>query len=619
MRGFAGGPALDQIAVCITDFQLCTGQFLAVSDVLLGNVYTGAQVGVRAVHDLPRDLLTLVGEGNFHRGAVQQVTRRGCNFHNAVSAAVLVAGASRTCRVNVIFAANRHVHIKPSKAAGVGCATGGQLCTGVQQLCTVCGINVIHGVEFIHRTGQIGQRLSVLLVNAYTDFADFIAGLFGNRQHTGIFKHKCLPGLVGIRGILDVHDAVRTFLVAVLFMADNSFCQHNVIFLVFPTKFHSVALLGQHKTIRRLNLGNGVLTQRQGHGNFAFGAIMGNFQEIIGCLRAGGAEFHLIHLPLCAGGNSCHQIVGFVPVGALAVWCGNVGCSVNFVHRACKVVLRVDELSILVVGQHIAQLTNGKLTECFVIAVFLRDDVLVHVVGSIAHDLPDAVRLDFKLHRVGRIVEIAFRALQFFNQVSAKRQFFGCFHKAVCIGVEHIGFLGGAAAGRVDHGNTGLAVFFVQSIQRKGCVANFDRLAGFGVGLDELQIAFQFLVQHVKGHIIVAGGGNTASRNRESALRAVGVHCHDERITLEHILGDGGFYYQILPIRQALHAENALIVREHFSQPIFSGLIRGHPAVTLAVGVVAVCGQGCVIGVDCFGTALVHIGDGLSLMGEIVL
>ena len=194
-------------------------------------------------------------------------------------------------------------------------------------------------------------------------------------------------------------------------MADNGFCQHNVIFLVVPAEFHSVALLGQHKTIRRLNLGNGVLTQRQGHGDFAFGAIMADREEIVGCLCAGGAECYFIHLPLCAGGNSCHQIAGFVPVGALAVWCGNVGCSVNFVHRACEVVLRVDELSILVVGQHIAQLTDRKLTERFVVAVFLRDDVLIHVVGGIAHDLPDAVRLDFKLHRVGSNVEIAFRAL----------------------------------------------------------------------------------------------------------------------------------------------------------------------------------------------------------------
>ena len=423
---------------------------------------------------------------------------------------------------------------------------------------------------------------------------------------------------MGIRGILDIHNAVRTFLVTVLFMADNSFRQHNVVFLVIPAKFHRVTLLGQHKTIRCLNLGNGVLAQRQGHGDFAIGSIMADREEIVGCLRAGGAECYFIHLPLRAGGNSCHQIAGFVPVSALAVWCGNVSCRVNFVHCACKVVLRIDELSILVVGQHIAQLTNGKLTERFVVAVFLGNDVLIHVVGSIAHNLPNTVGLDFKLHRVGRIVIVSFRTLQFLNQVSAQRQFFRCFHKAVCIGVEHIRFLGGATAGRVDHGNAGLAVFFVQPIQRKGCVCNFDRLAGFGVGLDELQIAFQFLVQHIKSHIIVAGGGDAARRNRESALRAVGVHCHDERIALEHILGDGGFHDKVLPIGQAFNAEDALIVREYLSQPILGGLIRGHPAVAPAVGIVAVCGQGRVIGVDRVGAALEHIGDGLPLGAEIV-
>ena len=441
------------------------------------------------------------------------------------------------------------IHIKPSKAAGVGCATGGQLCTGVQQLCTVCGINVIHGVEFIHRAGQISQSLPILLVNAYTDFADFIAGLFGRGQHPRIFKNERLPILVGIRGVLDIHNAVRTFLVAVLLVADNSFCQHNVIFLVVPAKFHSVALLGQHKTIRRLNLGNGVLAQRQGHGDFAFGAIMADREEIVGCLRAGGAEFHLVHLPLRASSNSSDKIAGFVPVSALAVWCGNVGCSVDFVHRACKVVLRVDELAVLVVGQHIAQLADGKLTERLVIAVFFFYDILVHVVGGIAHNLPDAVRLDFKFHRVGRIVEITLRTLQFFNQISAKRKFFRCFHKTVCISVEHICFLRGAAAGGIDHGNAGLAVFLVQSIQRKRGVGDFDCLAGFGVGLDKLQIALQFLIQYVVGHIVIGGCSDTARRNRESALRAVGVYRHDERIALEHIFRDSGFYYQILPIR----------------------------------------------------------------------
>jgi len=262
VRHFAGGPTLDQIAVCIADFQLRAGQFLAVGDVLLGNVHGGAQVGVRAVNDLPCDMLTLIGKFYVHGGAVQQIPGRSFDLDNAVPAAVLAAGTSRACRVNVIFSADRHVHIKPSKSAFVGGAAFCQLCTGVQQLRTVCGVNVIHGVEFIHRAGQIGQRLAILLVNAYTDFADFIAGLFGRGQHPRIFKHKCLPILVGIRGVLDIHNAVRTFLVAVLLVADNGFCQHNVIFLVVPAKFHSVALLGQYKSIRCLNLGNGVLAQR---------------------------------------------------------------------------------------------------------------------------------------------------------------------------------------------------------------------------------------------------------------------------------------------------------------------------------------------------------------------
>ena len=244
-------------------------------------------------------------------------------------------------------------------------------------------------------------------------------------------------------------------------MADNSFRQHNVVFLVIPAKFDRVALVCQDKAVRCFYLGNSILTQRQGHGYFAFGAIMGDFQEIIGSLRSGGAELHLVHLPRRACGNSCYQVAGFVPVSALAVGRGNISVRVDFVHRARKVVLRVDELSILVVGQDIALFSDGKLTERFVVAVFLGYDVLVHVVGGIAHDLPDAVRLDFKFHRVGRIVEITLRTLQFFNQISAKRKFFGCFHKTVCIGVEHIRFLGGAAAGGVDHGNAGLITLVI--------------------------------------------------------------------------------------------------------------------------------------------------------------
>ena len=145
----------------------------------------------------------------------------------------------------------------------------------------------------------------------------------------------------------------------------------------------------------------------------------------------------------------------------MAVRCGNVGCSVDFVHRARKVVLRVDELTVLVIGQDIALFLDGKLTECFVVEIFFFYDILIHVVGGIAHDLPDAVGLDFKFHRVGRIVIVPFRTLQFLNEIASQRQFFRCFHKTVCIGVEHIRFLGGTAAGGVDHGNAGLITLVI--------------------------------------------------------------------------------------------------------------------------------------------------------------
>ena len=266
---------------------------------------------------------------------------------------------------------------------------------------------------------------------------------------------------MGIRGILDIHNAVRTFLVAVLLVGDNSFCQHNVVFLVIPAKFDRVALVCQDKAVRCFYLGNSILTQRQGHGYFAFGAIMGNFQEIIGCLRAGGAKFYFVHLTLYASSNGGNEVTVFVPVCALTVWRGNVGCSVNFVHRAREVVLRVDELVVLVVSQHIAQLTNGKLTECFVVAVFLRDNVLIHVVGGIAHDLPNTVGLDFKFHRVGRIVIVPLRPLQFFDEIAPQRQFFRCFHLTVCVRIEHVGFLGGVTAGGIDHGNAGLITLVI--------------------------------------------------------------------------------------------------------------------------------------------------------------
>ena len=55
------GPALNQLAICIADLQLGTGQFFAVGDILLGNVHGSAQICICAIHYLPRSLLPLVG------------------------------------------------------------------------------------------------------------------------------------------------------------------------------------------------------------------------------------------------------------------------------------------------------------------------------------------------------------------------------------------------------------------------------------------------------------------------------------------------------------------------------------------------------------------------------
>ena len=144
--------------------------------------------------------MTGIGELDLDGAVIKKIPSRGGDFDNAVFTAI--AG------VRIGFAANRHIHIKPSKAAGIGGAAGSQLCTGVHQLRAICCENIVHRVQFIHSTGQIGQRFAVLFIDTNADFADLVAGLFGNRQHTRIFKDKDLCGLMGIRSIFNIDNAV---------------------------------------------------------------------------------------------------------------------------------------------------------------------------------------------------------------------------------------------------------------------------------------------------------------------------------------------------------------------------------------------------------------------------
>ena len=291
----------------------------------------------------------------------------------------------------------------------------------------------------------------------------------------------------------------------------------------------------------------------------------------------------------------------------------------DFVGCPCQIILRVDELPIFVIGQDIAQLADGELPQRLVIEILFFHNVLVHVVGGVAHDLPDALGSDFKFYRVGGVIVVTFRSLQFLDQIAAKREFFGRFHQAIRIGVEHIGFLGGAAAGRIDHRDTGLVAFIIQLVQCKSGVRNLDRFAGFSIGLDELQVTLQFFIQHVIGHVVVGSGGNAAGRNRKTALRAVLADRHDKGITLEHILGNGGLDNKVLPIRKPLDADNALLVRVQFCQSVLCILIGRNPAIAFAVGVVTICGQSGIVGFYGGGVALIHIGNSLSFGSEIVL
>ena len=402
-------------------------------------------------------------------------------------------------------------------------------------------------------------------------------------------------------------------------MADDGFRQHNIIALVVPAEFHTIALLRQHKAIGCFDLGDCVLAQRQGHGHFTFGTVMGDGEEIIGGLCTIGGKFHLIDLTCRTCGNSGNKVAILIPISALTVERGNIAVRVDFVGCPCQIILRVDELPVFVIGQDIAQLADGQLSEGFMVEILFFYNVLVHVIGGVAHDLPDTLGSDFKFYRVGRIIVVAFGSLQFFNEIAAKREFFRCFHQAIRIGVEHIGFLGGVAAGRINHRDTGLAAFIIQFVQCKSSVGNFHSLAGFGVGLDKLQITFQFFVQHVIGHVVVGGGGNAAGRNRKAALRAVLADRYDKGITLENVLGNGSLDNKVLPIRKSLNADDTFLVCIQFCQPVLCILISGNPAIAFAVGVVTICGQGSIVGFYRGSVALIHIGNSLPLGSEIVL
>ena len=88
---------------------------------------------------------------------------------------------------------------------------------------------------------------------------------------------------------------------------------------------------------------------------------------------------------------------------------------------------------------------------------------------------------------------------------------------------------------------------------------------------------------------------------------------------MENVLGDRSLDNKVLPIRKSLNANDTFLVRIQFCQSVLCILIGRNPAIAFAVGVIAICGQGGIVGFYRGGVALIHIGNSLPLGSEIVL
>ncbi len=82
-----------------------------------------------------------------------------------------------------------------------------------------------------------------------------------------------------------------------------------------------------------------------------------------------GAKSHLIDLTCRTCGNSGNKVAILIPISALTVGRGNIAVRVDFVGCPCQIILRVDELPVFVIGQDIAQLADGQLSEGFMVEI----------------------------------------------------------------------------------------------------------------------------------------------------------------------------------------------------------------------------------------------------------
>ena len=142
-------------------------------------------------------------------------------------------------------------------------------------------------------------------MDANADFIHQIFRRFGHGQHAGVLEHdgagQIAQFILGRVGHID--DVIAVGFIAVLGVIHNGLGQNYVVALVIPAKGDGVGLVGQHKAVGSLYLGDVVGPQRQGDRDFAGGAVVGNSQEVVGGRRAGRAEFDLVYLTFFAGSH----------------------------------------------------------------------------------------------------------------------------------------------------------------------------------------------------------------------------------------------------------------------------------------------------------------------------
>ena len=514
MSRIAALPAVHHIAVPIGHGQRGTGQGKGVigirSESALVDLHGGLLVGVQAVNDLPCNELVFIGELNGKHTLLNQVAVRHADFTQIVAAAVgrPVVGIAAA----VMFTAQRNVYIKIGKAVFIGGGCAQQSIGGGQQLAgntvnVVCGVQLIDGARdhigisrdvgavaaAVQKGGAgltavcigrfIGQiaGVAIQLIQPDTDFA-----LLNDRQHTGILKDKnLLFNLLGI-GVAYIYNRVVVHNITVLRVVDDAFCKNEVVILVVPVQHHGVSVVGVDKTVRGLHLGNRVGTQRQRDSDFAFRAIVGYFQEIIGGSCPRGAELNPVHLPIFGSGNGGNKVAVCVPECALIVRRGNIALRVDLIGGIGKIVGFVHELSVLIPGQHVADFADLDLPQCFVVIVVFGDNIVIHDVGAAATDLIHTVRGQLKHNIVLAVVEIPMRAFDLNDAVLAQRQFLRGLHFTVGVGIESAGLCPGIAGFRVVHLHKSFTAVLGNIVKVERSVSNFDRLARLNVDFDKL-------------------------------------------------------------------------------------------------------------------------------------